>query len=173
LLDSDAHFLGHEPNAQFVPEILPHMAFVHTSIVVIAAGWNRVALDRFPDPRYGGRAIFELPHRRFARQAIVDFYEPGCGPVCCEFGQRGFVAESFGVGDGFGFLRRAVNGDVVRLVFNRKVLHFQSPGAASAAISTLITSSGKTVKRIVQEICSGERVAMLLLVLNRSNTFLY
>jgi hypothetical protein len=29
LLDSDAHFPGHEPNAQLVPEILPHVAFVH------------------------------------------------------------------------------------------------------------------------------------------------
>jgi hypothetical protein len=29
LLDSDAHFPGHEPNAQYVKEIAPHVAFVH------------------------------------------------------------------------------------------------------------------------------------------------
>jgi hypothetical protein len=41
-----------------------------------------------------------------------------------------------------------VDGDVVFCV-NRKVLHFQSPVAASAAISTFITPRGKTSKEIV------------------------
>jgi hypothetical protein len=42
-----------------------------------------------------------------------------------------------------------VDRDVVRFVFNREVLHFQSPGAVITAITTFITSPGNTVKRIL------------------------
>jgi hypothetical protein len=42
-----------------------------------------------------------------------------------------------------------------------KCFIFQSPDAASAAISTLITSFRGTVKRIVQESAWGEDVAIM------------
>jgi hypothetical protein len=106
------------------------------------------ALDRFPDPRYGSRAISELLPVGFAGKAVPDLYEPGWGPVCREFGQCGFVAESFGVGERFGFLRRPVNHNIVHFVLNPEGLHFQSPGAASAAIGTLIAPVADTSKRI-------------------------
>jgi hypothetical protein len=58
------------------------------------------------------------------------------GQIGSQLRQRDFAREAFGVGDGFGFFRRGVDGDVVRFVFDREVFHFQSPGAAVAAIST-------------------------------------
>jgi hypothetical protein len=107
------------------------------------------ALDCLPDSRYGGSAILELLDLRFAGRAIPDFDQPGRGPVGRQLRQRSFVAESFRVRDRFGFLCQAVDGDVVRFVFNRKVLHFRSPGAASAAISTFIALAAPTSKRIM------------------------
>ena len=84
-------------------------------------GWRYLteALDCFPDPRDGSAAIFKLADRRFARQAVPDVYQPGCGPAGSQLCQRGFVAEAFRIGDGFGLLRRAVKGDVVGFDFNR------------------------------------------------------
>jgi hypothetical protein len=53
------------------------------------------------------------------------------------------------------FLNRRVEGDIVRLIFNRKGLHFLSPNRRFAAVITSITQAGNTSKRIVQEL-AGE-----------------
>jgi hypothetical protein len=108
-------------------------------------------LDRLPDPRHGGRSIFEFTHRRFTWQAVPDFDQSGRWPVGSQLRQRCFIAKMFGIRNGFGFLRRAVNGDVVGFVFNREVLHFQSPGAVITAVITHITPVGNECKRIVKD----------------------
>jgi hypothetical protein len=75
------------------------------------------ALDRFPNPRYGGGAILELLDWGFTRQAVPDFDQPGRGPVGSQLRQRGLVAESFGIWNGIGVLYRGVSGYVVGFVF--------------------------------------------------------
>jgi hypothetical protein len=52
------------------------------------------ALNRLPDPAYGGRAIFELFHRGGTRQAVPYVDQPGRGPVGSQLCQPGFVAEA-------------------------------------------------------------------------------
>jgi hypothetical protein len=115
------------------------------------------ALDRFPDPRYGGRAVLELPGRGFAGQTVPDFDRAGSGSVGRQLRQLGFAAEAFGIGDGFGRFRRVVNGDVVGFVFNRKRLHRCGPFAAETAVTTFIAGVAGRSKRILREIAAERR----------------
>ena len=84
----------------------------------------------FQIPAYCSFAVPELFDRRGARQSVPNFYRPVCGPFRGELREGGFASEAIGIPDRFRFLRRSVNGDVARLVFNRKDLHFQSPASS-------------------------------------------
>jgi hypothetical protein len=121
------------------------------------------ALDRLPDPGYGSGPVLELLYRGHTRHAVPDVDQSSGRPFRSPLRQRGFVAEPFRVGDIVGFLRRSVDSDVVRLVFNREVLHLQSPGAAITALTTFITPVENTSKQIVRPI---ERIVQMELAMS-------
>jgi hypothetical protein len=81
--------------------------------------------------------LFQISTSRAAGRLAASFASAASLPNLSEFRKR------------LGVLYRAVDSDVVRFVFNRKVLHFQSLGAVITAITTFIDQVRGTSKQNV------------------------